>query len=183
MRKGDYAYFKDLLKDTYGSVRSAYQNKVNAAELLLAPRNIRVKKYKGNLYEVDIPEDNGSNYIEFYEDATPEFKEQIKSVLAHGLPSELKEMPEYKEAERKFYEENGTDESFEKSLIDDALFEMEHRKVMAMLTTLCLLLLAISWQAKFFLLSDILVSNILLEPSWVVLKKTKSTMLSSSLRI
>lgn len=128
LRKGDYAYFKDLLKGTYGSIRSAYQNKVNAAELLLAPRNIRVKKYKGNLYEVDIPEDNGSNYIEFYEDATPEFKEQIKSVLAHGLPSELKEMPEYKEAERKFYEENGTDESFEKSLIDDALFELEHRK-------------------------------------------------------
>lgn len=81
-----------------------------------------------NLYEVDIPEDNGSNYIEFYKDATPEFKEQIKGVLANGLPSELKEMPEYKEAERKFYEENGTDESFEKSLIDDALFELERRK-------------------------------------------------------
>ena len=81
-----------------------------------------------NLYEVDIPEDNGNNYIEFYEDATPEFKEQIKSVLANGLPSELKEMPEYKEAERNFYEENGTDESFEKSLIDDALFELERRK-------------------------------------------------------
>lgn len=81
-----------------------------------------------NLYEVDIPEDNGSNYIEFYEDATPEFKEQIKSVLANGLPSELKEMPEYKETERNFYEENGTDESFEKSLIDDALFELERRK-------------------------------------------------------
>ena len=128
LRKGDYAYFKDLLKGTYGSVRSGYQNKVDAAELILAPRNIRVKKYKGNLYEVDIPEDNGSNYIEFYEDATPEFKEQIKSVLANGLPSELKEMPEYKEAERKFYEENGTDESFEKSLIDDALFELERRK-------------------------------------------------------
>lgn len=81
-----------------------------------------------NLYEVDIPDDNGSNYIEFYEDATPEFKEQIKGVLTNGLPSELKEMPEYKEAERKFYEENGTDESFEKSLIDDALFELERRK-------------------------------------------------------
>lgn len=81
-----------------------------------------------NLYEVDIPEDNGSNYIEFYEDATPEFKEQIKNVLANGLPSELKEMPEYKVAEQNFYEENGTDESFEKSLIDDALFELERRK-------------------------------------------------------
>lgn len=128
LRKGDYAYFKDLLKGTYGSIRSGYQNKVDAAELILAPRNIRVKKYKGNLYEVDIPEDNGSNYIEFYKDATPEFKEQIKGVLANGLPSELKEMPEYKEAERNFYEENGTDESFEKSLIDDALFELERRK-------------------------------------------------------
>ena len=81
-----------------------------------------------NLYEVDIPDDNGSNYIEFYEDATPEFKEQIKGVLVNGLPSELKEMPEYKEAEKNFYEENGTDESFEKSLIDDALFELERRK-------------------------------------------------------
>ena len=128
LRKGDYAYFKDLLKGTRGSIRSGYQNKVDAAELILAPRNIRVKKYKGNLYEVDIPDDNGSNYIEVYEDATPEFKKQIKSVLANGLPSELKEMPEYKEAERKFYEENGTDESFEKSLIDDALFELERRK-------------------------------------------------------
>lgn len=128
LRKGDYAYFKDLLKGTHGSIRSGYQNKVDAAELILAPRNIRVKKYKGNLYEVDIPDDNGSNYIEFYEDATPEFKEQIKGVLENGLPSELKEMPEYKEAEQKFYEENGTDESFEKSLVDDALFELERRK-------------------------------------------------------
>lgn len=81
-----------------------------------------------NLYEVEIPENNGSNYIEFYEDATPEFKEQIKGVLENGLPSELKEMPEYKEAEQKYYEENGTDESFEKSLVDDALFELERRK-------------------------------------------------------
>lgn len=65
LRKGDYAYFKDLLKGTYGSVRSAYQNKVDAAELLLAPRNIRIKKYKGNLYEVDIPDDNGNNYLDW----------------------------------------------------------------------------------------------------------------------
>ena len=65
LRKGDYAYFKDLLKGTRGSIRSGYQNKVDAAELLLAPRNIRVKKYKGNLYEVDIPDDNGNNYLDW----------------------------------------------------------------------------------------------------------------------
>lgn len=77
LRKGDYAYFKDLLKGTYGSVRSGYQNKVDAAELILAPRNIRVKKYKGNLYEVDIPEDNGSNYLDWDAPLTDKQKNTI----------------------------------------------------------------------------------------------------------
>lgn len=77
LRKGDYAYFKDLLKGTYGSVRSGYQNKVDSAELILAPRNIRVKKYKGNLYEVDIPEDNGSNYLDWDAPLTDKQKNTI----------------------------------------------------------------------------------------------------------
>lgn len=77
LRKGDYAYFKDLLKGTSGSARSGYQNKVDAAELILALRNIRVKKYKGNLYEVDIPEDNGSNYLDF---ENPMNEEQINAI-------------------------------------------------------------------------------------------------------
>lgn len=135
------ASFSDMLKnsnelDEKGKkfLQKSIENDKKKLEVL---RTLTEEQYKEeyikqgrakNLYEVDIPEDNGSNYIEFYEDATPEFKEQIKSVLADGLPSELKEMPEYKEAERKFYEENGTDESFEKSLIDDALFELERRK-------------------------------------------------------
>lgn len=77
LRKGDYAYFKDLLKGTRGSIRSGYQNKVDAAELLLAPRNIRVKKYKGNLYEVDIPEDNGGNYLEWEKKPSDEVATKI----------------------------------------------------------------------------------------------------------
>lgn len=77
LRKGDYAYFKDLLKGTRGSIRSGYQNKVDAAELLLAPRNIRVKKYKGNLYEVDIPDDNGSNYLDWDAPLTDKQKNTI----------------------------------------------------------------------------------------------------------
>lgn len=84
LRKGDYAYFKDLLKGTYGSVRSGYQNKVDAAELILAPRNIRVKKYKGNLYEVDMPEDNGSNYLEWEEKPSDEVATKIIEGL-YGL--------------------------------------------------------------------------------------------------
>lgn len=83
LRKGDYAYFKNLLKGTLGSVRSAYQNKVDAAELLLAPRNIRVKKYKGNLYEVDIPDDNGSNYLDWDAPITDELIDKV----AKALPS------------------------------------------------------------------------------------------------
>lgn len=83
LRKGDYAYFKDLLKGTRGSIRSGYQHKVDAAELLLAPRNIRVKKYKGNLYEVDIPDDNGSNYLEWDAPITDELIDKV----AKALPS------------------------------------------------------------------------------------------------
>lgn len=77
LRKGDYAYFKDILKGTSGSARSGYQNKVDAAELILALRNIRVKKYKGNLYEVDIPDNNGSNYLDF---ENPMNEEQINTI-------------------------------------------------------------------------------------------------------
>lgn len=83
LRKGDYAYFKNLLKGTRGSIRSGYQNKVDAAELILAPRNIRVKKYKGNLYEVDIPEDNGSNYLNWDAPITDELIDKV----AKALPS------------------------------------------------------------------------------------------------
>ncbi len=84
LRKGDYAYFKDLLKGTRGSIRSGYQNKVDAAELLLSPRNIRVKKYKGNLYEVDIPEDNGGNYLEWEKKPSDEVATKIIEGL-YGL--------------------------------------------------------------------------------------------------
>lgn len=134
MKEGVGAYIKSLrtLEQKGGFMAKHAGERIKVLESVL-PKLDKVSRYdfahkSRNLYEVDIPEDNGSNYIEFYEDATPEFKEQIKSLLANGLPSELKEMPEYKEAERKFYEENGTDESFEKSLIDDALFELERRK-------------------------------------------------------
>lgn len=134
MKEGVGAYIKSLrtLEQKGGFMAKHAGERIKVLESVL-PKLDKVSRYdfahkSRNLYEVDIPDDNGSNYIEFYEDATPEFKEQIKGVLANGLPSELKEMPEYKEAERKFYEENGTDESFEKSLIDDALFELERRK-------------------------------------------------------
>lgn len=82
LRKGDYAYFKDLLKGTSGSARSGYQNKVDAAELILALRNIRVKKYKGNLYEVDIPDDNGSNYLDWENPLNEEQINAIRDALA-----------------------------------------------------------------------------------------------------
>lgn len=92
LRKGDYAYFKDLLKDTYGSVRSAYQNKVNAAELLLAPRNIRVKKYKGNLYEVDIPDDNGNNYLDWDAPITDELIDKVAKALPSLRSYDIKDL-------------------------------------------------------------------------------------------
>lgn len=92
LRKGDYAYFKDLLKGTYGSIRSGYQNKVDAAELILAPRNIRVKKYKGNLYEVDIPNDNGSNYLDWDAPITDELIDKVTKVLPSLRSYDIKDL-------------------------------------------------------------------------------------------
>ena len=92
LRKGDYAYFKDLLKGTRGSIRSGYQNKVDAAELLLAPRNIRVKKYKGNLYEVEIPEDNGSNYLEWDAPITDELIDKVAKALPSLSSYDIKDL-------------------------------------------------------------------------------------------
>ena len=92
LRKGDYVYFKDLLKGTRGSIRSGYQNKVDAAELLLAPRNIRVKKYKGNLYEVDIPEDNGSNYLDWDAPITDELIDKVAKALPSLRSHDIKDL-------------------------------------------------------------------------------------------
>lgn len=77
LRKGDYGYYKNLLKGTSGDTRTYYEGRVKAAELILALRNIRVKKYKGNLYEVDIPDNNGSNYLDF---ENPMNEEQINTI-------------------------------------------------------------------------------------------------------
>lgn len=92
LRKGDYAYFKDLLKGTYGSIRSGYQNKVDAAELILAPRNIRVKKYKGNLYEVDIPDDNGNNYLDWDAPITDELIDKVAKALPSLRSYDIKDL-------------------------------------------------------------------------------------------
>ena len=92
LRKGDYAYFKDLLKGTRGSIRSGYQNKVDAAELLLAPRNIRVKKYKGNLYEVDIPEDDGGNYLDWDAPITDELIDKVAKALPSLRSYDIKDL-------------------------------------------------------------------------------------------
>lgn len=92
LRKGDYAYFKDILKGTYGSIRSGYQNKVDAAELILAPRNIRVKKYKGNLYEVDIPDDNGNNYLDWDAPITDELIDKVAKALPSLRSYDIKDL-------------------------------------------------------------------------------------------
>lgn len=92
LRKGDYAYFKDLLKGTYGSIRSGYQNKVDSAELILAPRNIRVKKYKGNLYEVDIPDDNGNNYLDWDAPITDELIDKVAKALPSLRSYDIKDL-------------------------------------------------------------------------------------------
>ncbi len=77
LRKGDYGYYKNLLKGTSGDTRTYYEGRVKAAEVLLALHNIRIKKQKTNLYEVDIPDDNGSNYLDWDAPLTDKQKNTI----------------------------------------------------------------------------------------------------------
>lgn len=116
LRKGDYAYFKDLLKGTRGSIRSGYQHKVDAAELLLAPRNIRVKKYKGNLYEVDIPDDNGSNYLDWDAPITDELIDKVAKALPSLRSYDIKDLKKGRTFDN-FYKTISM-----KSVTDDATF-------------------------------------------------------------
>ena len=81
-----------------------------------------------NLYEVNIPDDNGSNYLDWYAEAKPELKEKIREYIEKETDPELKALPIYKEAEQRFHDEEGDDKSFDKEMINDAIEEFDRSK-------------------------------------------------------
>ena len=81
-----------------------------------------------NLYEVNIPDDNGSNYLDWYAVAKPKLKEKIREYIEKETDPELKALPIYKEAEQRFHDEEGDDKSFDKEMINDAIEEFDRSK-------------------------------------------------------
>ena len=81
-----------------------------------------------NLYEVNIPNDNGSNYLDWYAEAKPKLKEKIREYIEKETDPELKALPIYKEAEQRFHDEEGDDKSFDKEMINDAIEEFDRSK-------------------------------------------------------
>ena len=81
-----------------------------------------------NIYEVNIPDDNGSNYLDYYAGAKPELKEEIREHIEKGVDPEFKALQIYKEAEKRFHDEEGYDKSFEDEIINDAIEEFDRSK-------------------------------------------------------
>ena len=65
LKKGDLAQYKNLFYQSIGDTRNNAEWKIKAAQTLLSLKGIRIKKPKIHLYTVEIPEDNGSNYLDW----------------------------------------------------------------------------------------------------------------------
>ena len=84
LKKGDLVRYKDLFRQSLGETREYAKDKINAAQTLLALKGLRLQKHKGSLYEVNIPDDNGSNYLEWEEKPSDEVATKIIEGL-YGL--------------------------------------------------------------------------------------------------
>ena len=84
LKKGDLVHYKDLFRQSLGETREYAKDKINAAQTLLALKGLRLQKHKGSLYEVNIPDDNGSNYLEWEEKPSDEVATKIIEGL-YGL--------------------------------------------------------------------------------------------------
>ena len=65
LKKGDLAQYKNLFYQSIGDTRNYAEWKIKAARTLLSLKGIRIRKPKIHLYTVEIPEDNGSNYLDW----------------------------------------------------------------------------------------------------------------------
>lgn len=65
LKKGDLAQYKNLFYQSIGDTRNHAEWKIKAARTLLSLKGIRIRKPKVHLYTVEIPEDNGKNYLDW----------------------------------------------------------------------------------------------------------------------
>ena len=85
--------------------------------------------YSRNLYEVNIPDDNGSNYLDWYAPVSDDMKQKAKDILKDGYPQSVKESQEYKDALREYTEAEGKPEmDFEKEYLAAFREEVDRAK-------------------------------------------------------
>ena len=65
LKKGDLAQYKKLFYQSLGDTRNYAEGKIKAARTLLSLKGIRIRKPKSHLYTIEIPDDNGKNYLDW----------------------------------------------------------------------------------------------------------------------
>lgn len=65
LKKGDLAQYKKLFYQSLGDTRNYAEGKIKAARTLLSLKGIRIRKHKSHLYTIEIPDDNGKNYLDW----------------------------------------------------------------------------------------------------------------------
>ena len=65
LKKGDLARYKNMFYQSIGDTRNYAEGKIKAARTLLSLKGIRIRKPKSHLYTVEIPNDNGGNYLDW----------------------------------------------------------------------------------------------------------------------
>ena len=81
LKKGDLAQYKNLFYQSIGDTRNYAEGKIKAARTLLSLKGIRIRKPKTHLYTVEIPEDNGSNYLDWKAEVGVRLLNKVNSQL------------------------------------------------------------------------------------------------------
>ena len=89
LKKGDLAQYKNLFYQSIGDTRNYAEGKIKAARTLLSLKGIRIRKPKSHLYTVEIPDDNGENYLDWDSKTGKDLVSRLVSILR--ADKELKE--------------------------------------------------------------------------------------------
>ena len=89
LKKGDLAQYKNLFYQSIGDTRNYAEGKIKAARTLLSLKGIRIRKPKSHLYAIEIPEDNGKNYLDWNSETGKDLVSRLVSILR--ADKELKE--------------------------------------------------------------------------------------------
>lgn len=81
LKKGDLARYKNLFYQSLGDTRNYAEGKIKAARTLLSLKGIRIRKPKSHLYTIEIPDDNGRNYLDWNGHPTESLLKDVGSFL------------------------------------------------------------------------------------------------------